>query len=165
MKSKTVEYLKAREYDCQHDTDRTIKLIKKYQFSQSQMRQIYTQLGSQEIVYLVFWQYGYEREFSKDFIVEMFGHANKKVRESIDECLAGSLGDFKCDLDLDTTMSAFHYIEQIFGMQTYLKNVYNYIKYCNCTSEHTIRRYNSWGVDLRDTLNDLMKEAEKIKEI
>lgn len=165
MKSETVEYLKAREYDCQHDGDRTIKLIKKYNFSQSELRQIYTLLGSHEMVNLIFWQYGYNRVFSKDFMIEVFGHADKRTRDYIDETLAGNLGDFKCDLDLDTTMSAFHYIEEIFGMKMYLQNVYNYLKYCNCTSEHTIRRYNEWGVDLRDTLNDLMEEAKKIKEI
>ena len=160
-----VKYVQALELDCEDDGDRHLKLLRKQNYSQSVIRQICCELGDVEKVNMVFWQYGYERVFNKDFIVEMFGHADKSTRDYIDRTLAGSLGDFKCDLDLDTTSSVFKKLEEMFKMWTYLQNVYNYIKYCNCTSYYTIERYNSWGRDLRKMLSGLVKDAEEIKEV
>ena len=159
------KYIKAVNLDSQDGGDRARKLLKKHNFSQSELREMYSQLGGQEMVYLVFWQYGYDREFSKEFMVEMFGHADKKMRESIDECLAGSLGDYKCDLDLNENITVFKYLEELFGMQTFLKNVYTYLKYCNCNSYWTIVRYNDWRDSMQQSLESLLEDVQKLKRI
>ena len=160
-----VKYVQALDRDTEDDGDRHLKLLKKQNYSQQVIRQICCELGDIEKVNMVFWQYGYERVFDRNFIIEMFGHADQKTRDYIDRTLAGSLGDFKCDLDLDHKMTVFKYIEQIFKMKNYLQNVYNYIKYCNCTSQYTIDRYNSWCVDLKKALIELMNDAKEWKEI
>lgn len=79
----------------------------------------------------------------------------------LEQSICEHLGDYKCDLDLDTSKTQWEYLSQIYDMKTYLHNVYNYIVATGTKNYWLLVRYNDWCQSYKGDLKKLLKEGKQ----
>lgn len=139
------------------------KVLKKYKWTEDELRQFIFSTDKYNAVSLIFWDLLWEKQFTKDFLIEMFLNCEKKIKQEAERGISEHLG---CIMqDLDPQGSDFKYAENIVDDQVALENIRKYLVYCEPLDKSLIDYYNFYPENLEIAMRYCYEQAATIQQI
>ena len=160
-KTKIQKLIEADQKACDNeDYEIFQKVLKKYTWTEDELRQLILSTDKQNAVNLIFWELLWEREFSKDFMMEMFLDCDLATKKEAQRSIRDHLS---CMMeDLDPKGSNIKYAQNILDDKIALLNIRKYLIYCNPLNKDLIDDYNFYPDNLQSALCGCWEQSEEI---